>query len=190
MPYSTQQAIDWYVTGLPMEMDTYCRRCRCDTIDEVITSVEAYETSTLNKRPKGRLQDEQKSKSSRQKRRAASSSSSESSASSESSKSEDSSSSEDEKKHKKGSKKKNRRMAAPEKGTTSIVSKVDALVKDFADLKVHVVGSQNKRKSPTGARPNLWCTNCGRVGHANVECRTYPVNAVEWVPAWEAGDIT
>lgn len=78
-------------------------------------------------------------------------------------------------------------MAAPEKSTTSIVSKVNALVKDFADLKVHVVGSRDKRKSPTGARPNLWCTNCGKVGHANVECRTYPVNAVEWVPAWEVG---
>ncbi|OAE34472.1 hypothetical protein AXG93_3472s1070 [Marchantia polymorpha subsp. ruderalis] len=79
-----------------MEMETYCRRCWCDTIDEVITSAEAFETSTLNKRPKGR------------------------------SESEDSSSSEDERKPKKKS-------------------------------------------------------------HANVECRTYPVNAVEWVPAWEAG---
>ncbi|OAE31931.1 hypothetical protein AXG93_4485s1180 [Marchantia polymorpha subsp. ruderalis] len=133
VPYSTQQAIDWYVTGLPMEMETYCRRCRCDTIDEVITSAEAFETSTLNKRPKGRVR--VKCKRSWRKRRTASTSSSESSASSESSKSEDSSSSEDERKPKKGSKKKNMRMAAPEIGTTSIVSKVDALVKDFADLK-------------------------------------------------------
>ncbi|OAE30298.1 hypothetical protein AXG93_3964s1110 [Marchantia polymorpha subsp. ruderalis] len=130
-------------------------RILCDTIDEVITSAEAFETSTLNKRPKGRVPDERKSKSSRRKRRAASPSSSESFASSESSESEDSSSSEDERKPKKESKKKNRRMAAPEKGTTSIVSKVDALVKDFADLKVHVVGSRDKRKFLTGARPNL-----------------------------------
>ncbi|OAE32319.1 hypothetical protein AXG93_809s1000 [Marchantia polymorpha subsp. ruderalis] len=59
VPYSTQQAIDWYVTGLPMEMKTYCRRYRCDTIDEVITSAEAYETSTLNKRPKELSPEEQ-----------------------------------------------------------------------------------------------------------------------------------
>lgn len=117
--YSTQQAIDWYVMSLPMEMETYCRRCRCDTIDEVITSVEAFETSTLNKRPKGRVRDERKSKSSRRKRQAASPLSSESSASSESSESEDSSSSEYERKPKKESKKKNWRMAVSEKGTTS-----------------------------------------------------------------------
>lgn len=58
VPYSTEQAIDGYVTGLPMEIETYCRRCRCDTIDEMITSAEAFETSTQNKRPKGRVQDE------------------------------------------------------------------------------------------------------------------------------------
>lgn len=117
--------------------------------------------------------------------------SSESSSSSESSEPEDSSSYEDEKSRKKanGKKKKNRRMTMPEKGSTSIVSKVDALVKDFADLKVHVVGGREKRKSTTGLRANLWCTNCGRVGHANVECQAYqPVNAVKWVPAWEANE--
>lgn len=61
---------------------------------------------------------------------------------------------------------------------------VDAMAKVFANLKVHVVGSRDKRKSPTEVRSNLWCTNCGMVSHANVKCRPYqPVNTVEWVPA-------
>ncbi|OAE26977.1 hypothetical protein AXG93_80s1000 [Marchantia polymorpha subsp. ruderalis] len=140
-------------------------------------------------RPKDRPFDERKSKSSQRKQRAVTPSSSESSLSSKSSELEDSSSSEDGKPLKKanGEKKKNRRMAMPKKGSTSIVSKVAALVKDFADLKMHVVGSREKRKSPIGLKANLWCTNCGRVGHANVECRTYQsVNVVEWVPAREA----
>lgn len=139
----------------------------------MIISAEAYETSTLNRLQKDRPLDERKSKSNRGKQRAVTPSSSVSSSSLESSEPEDFSSSEDEKSWKKanGKKKKNRRMAMPEKVSTSIVSTVDALVKDFDDLKVHVVGGREKRKSPTGLRANLWCTNCSRVGHANVECQ-------------------
>ncbi|OAE29761.1 hypothetical protein AXG93_810s1020 [Marchantia polymorpha subsp. ruderalis] len=149
MPYSTQQAIDWYVTGLPREMETYCRRCcRCDTIDDVIVSAKAYETSTLNRRRKDRSREEQKSKGSRRKRRAATPSSSESSSSSKSSESED------EKARKKANKEKNRRMVMPKKVSTSIISKVYALAKNFADLKVYVVGNRDKWKSPTGLRSN------------------------------------
>ncbi|OAE34086.1 hypothetical protein AXG93_2891s1100 [Marchantia polymorpha subsp. ruderalis] len=171
VPYSTQQTIDW-----------------CDTIDDVIVSAQAYETSTLNRRPKDRPREERKSKGSRKKRRTSTPSSSESSSSSEESEPEDSCSFEDKKVKKKDKKKKNRRMIMSEKGALAIVSKVDALAKEFADLKVHVVGSRDKRKSPTGVRSNLWCTNSGRVGHANVECRPYqPVNTVEWVPAWKVG---
>lgn len=121
----------------------------------MIVSAEAYETSTLNRRPKDRPREERKSKGSRKKRRAFTPSSSESSSSSEESEPEDSSSSEDEKVKKKDKKKKNRRMAIPEKGAPAIVSKVDLLAKEFTDLKVHVVGSRDKRKSPTGVRSNL-----------------------------------
>lgn len=180
VPYSTQQAIDWYVTGLPRKIETYCQRCRCDTINDVIVSAEAYETSTLNRRPKDRPREERKSKGSQRKRRAATPSSSEFYSSSEESEPEDSSSFKDKKVKKKDTKKKNRRMAMPEKGALAIGSKVDALTKEFSDLKVHVVQSRDKRKSPTGIRSNLWCTNCGRVGHANVECRPYqPINTVK-----------
>ncbi|OAE23804.1 hypothetical protein AXG93_1311s1030 [Marchantia polymorpha subsp. ruderalis] len=73
-------------------------------------------------------------------------------------------------------KKKNRRMAMHEKGSTSILSKVDALVKDFADLKVHVVGSRYKRKSSTGLRANLLCTNyVGGYYTENLEETAYAV---------------
>lgn len=97
VPYSTQQVIDWYVTSLPREIKTYCRRSKCDTIDDVIISAEAFETSTLNRRRKDRSLDEQKSKSSRWKRIVVIPSSTESSSSSESSEPEDFSSSEHEK---------------------------------------------------------------------------------------------
>ncbi|OAE29091.1 hypothetical protein AXG93_4008s1020 [Marchantia polymorpha subsp. ruderalis] len=60
------------------------------------------------------------------------------------------SSSEEEKKKKKRAsrKKKRKRMAEPKKGSSNMVSKVETLVKDIADLKVHVVGVQDRRKSP------------------------------------------
>ncbi|OAE18725.1 hypothetical protein AXG93_4846s1160 [Marchantia polymorpha subsp. ruderalis] len=84
---------------------------------------------------------------------------------------------------------KGREWQCPQKSLNVIVSKVDALVKDFADLKVHVVGGQDRRKSPSRLRANLWCTTCGKVAHANTECTNtrpnYPVNAVEWVSMWE-----
>lgn len=64
----------------------------------------------------------------------------------ESSKPKDSSFSEDKKPRRKANGKKKMAMAMLKKGSTSIVLKVDALVKDFADLKVHVVGSRDKRK--------------------------------------------
>lgn len=56
------------------------------------------------------------------------------------------------------------------KSLAAIVSKVDALVKDFADLKVHVVGDQDRRKSQLWLRANFWCTTCGKISHANTEC--------------------
>ncbi|OAE32313.1 hypothetical protein AXG93_3103s1000 [Marchantia polymorpha subsp. ruderalis] len=48
VPYSTQQAIDWYVTRLPLEMKTLCRRNKDDDIEEVIALAEAFETFMLN----------------------------------------------------------------------------------------------------------------------------------------------
>ncbi|OAE21530.1 hypothetical protein AXG93_3088s1000 [Marchantia polymorpha subsp. ruderalis] len=50
VPFSVQQAVEWYVTGLPREMETFCRRGKCDTMKDVIASAEAFETSTLNRR--------------------------------------------------------------------------------------------------------------------------------------------
>lgn len=93
---STQQAIDWYVTGLPQEMETYCGRSKCDTIDDVIILAEALETTTLNRRLKYRPFDERKSKSSQRRRRPSTPLSEESSSSEESSESEVLSSLEDE----------------------------------------------------------------------------------------------
>ncbi|OAE32414.1 hypothetical protein AXG93_3671s1330 [Marchantia polymorpha subsp. ruderalis] len=137
--YSTQQAIDWYVTGLPLEMKTFCRRIKGDNIEEVISSAKAFETFMLNRQRKnscGSGDREQKPKSSRRKQRAATPLSNESSSSLESSEAEDSSFSEDRIPRKNVSgKKKGRCMAIPEKDFTFIVSKVDALVKDFTDLK-------------------------------------------------------
>lgn len=81
-------------------------------------------------------------------------------------------------------------MSMQEKGSSAIVYKVDVLAKDFTDLKVHVVGGQDQRKSPTRMRPNLWCTYCGGVGHTNMNCRLvgqyHPVNSVEWAPTWQS----
>lgn len=75
-----------------------------------------------------------------------------------------------------------------DRASGDIASKVETMVKDFADLKVHVVGGQDRRKSPGKVRANLWCTTCGAVGHANTECliprSSYPVNAVEWAPPY------
>lgn len=77
------------------------------------------------------------------------------------------------------------------KVSSGIVSKVDVLAKDFADSNVHFVEGQDQRKSPTRMRPNLWCTYCGGVGHAIIECRSvgqyHLVKAVEWAPTWESG---
>ncbi|OAE27200.1 hypothetical protein AXG93_1598s1020 [Marchantia polymorpha subsp. ruderalis] len=119
MAYSTQQAIDWYVTRLSLEMETFCRRSKSDDIEEVIALEEAFKTFMLNRKRKysRRFGDrERKPKSSRQKQRATTPSSSESLSSLESSKAEDFSSSEDEKPRKKANgKKKNRRMAMPKK---------------------------------------------------------------------------
>ncbi|OAE19810.1 hypothetical protein AXG93_4649s1030 [Marchantia polymorpha subsp. ruderalis] len=131
-----KKAQSWYnhESTVPTGIDTWIK-LRCETIDNVIVSAEAYETFTLNRRPKDRPHKEQKSKSSRRKQRPTTPSSSKSSLSSESSESEDLSSSEEEKTRKKANKKKNRRMSMPKKGSTSIVSKVDALAKDFANLK-------------------------------------------------------
>ncbi|OAE25063.1 hypothetical protein AXG93_2387s1000 [Marchantia polymorpha subsp. ruderalis] len=78
----------------------------------------------------------------------------------------------------------NKRLAA-------IVSKVDALGKDFADLNVHVIAGQDQRKSPSRLRANILCITFGKIGHANTGCMAtrsnYPMNSVEWVPVWEMG---
>lgn len=193
-PYSVQQAVDWYVTGLSREMETFCRRGKTDTIQDVIASAETFETSTLDTRRRDRRSTKKKSQGGRRKRRNSPSSTEESSSSESSSSSEeeeDSSSSEEERRKKKRSaiKKKDRGKGIPVKTQGDIAAKVDNLVKNFADLKVHVVGGQDRRKSPARQRANLWCTTCGQVGHANTECMSarpsYPVNAVEWAPQWE-----
>ncbi|OAE23318.1 hypothetical protein AXG93_3390s1030 [Marchantia polymorpha subsp. ruderalis] len=144
-------------------METYCRRSKCDTTDYVIILAEAFETSTLNRRRNDRPFDEEKTKSSRRRRRPATPSSEESSSLEESSELEDSSSSENERQRKKATgKKKGKTMAMPPKSLAAIVSQLDALVKDFADLKVHVVGGQDRRKLLSRLRANLWCTTCGK----------------------------
>ncbi|OAE31834.1 hypothetical protein AXG93_685s1020 [Marchantia polymorpha subsp. ruderalis] len=97
----------------------------------------------------------------------------------------------DEKRHRKkaAGKKKVKRMAMPPKGTASMASNIEELAKDFAKMKVHVVGGQDRKKSPSRLWANLWCITCGKVGHANTECTStrpnYTVNAVEWVQVWE-----
>ncbi|KAL3698608.1 hypothetical protein R1sor_012684 [Riccia sorocarpa] len=61
----------------------------------------------------------------------------------------------------------------------------------MADLKIQVVGAQQSRPRSSYQRPNVWCTVCGRSGHANTEChatKTYPVHQLEWVPAWDNYD--
>lgn len=188
-PFSVQQAVDWYVTGLTREMETFCRRSKCDTIEDVIASAEAFETSTLNRRGRERRESkERKPKGGRRRRRGTTPSSEESSSDENrsSSEEEETSSSEEEKKRKKhgSAKKKGTRRVTTDRAPGDIASKMETLVKDFADLKVQVVGGHDRRKSPGRVRANLWCTTCGAVGHANTECLTtrpsYPVNAVEW----------
>ncbi|OAE26915.1 hypothetical protein AXG93_694s1010 [Marchantia polymorpha subsp. ruderalis] len=187
VPFSTLQAVDWYVTGLTQEMETFCRRGKCDTVEDVIASAEAFETSTLNRRGRERRESvERKVKGGRRKRRGATPSSEEPSSaegSTSSEKEETSSSEEDRKKKKRTATKKKGHRRGAERGPGDIASKVETLMKDFADLKVHVVGGQDRRKSPAKLRANLWCTTCGQVGHANTECLTtwpsYPVNAVD-----------
>ncbi|OAE20586.1 hypothetical protein AXG93_486s1010 [Marchantia polymorpha subsp. ruderalis] len=169
-------------------------RGKCDTIEDVIASAEAFETSTLNRRGRERRDSVgRKPKGGRRKRRGATPSSEELSSDegSASSEEEETSSLEEDRKKKKreAAKKKGHRRANTDKGSGDIASKVETMVKDFADLKVHVVGGQDRRKSPGRLRANLWCTTCGVVGHANTECLTtrpsYPVNAIEWAPQWE-----
>ncbi|OAE18240.1 hypothetical protein AXG93_2668s1030 [Marchantia polymorpha subsp. ruderalis] len=111
-PFSVQQAVDWYVTGLTREMETFCRRGKCNTIEDVIASAEAFETSTLNRRGRERRDSmERKPKGGRRKRRGATPSSEEQSSDEgcTSSEEEETSSSEEERKRKK-------RGAAKKKG--------------------------------------------------------------------------
>ncbi|OAE18858.1 hypothetical protein AXG93_4606s1000 [Marchantia polymorpha subsp. ruderalis] len=71
-PFSIQQAVDWYVTELTRKMETFCRRGKCDTIEDVIASAEAFETSTLNQRGRERRDSVgRKPKGGRRKRRGA-----------------------------------------------------------------------------------------------------------------------
>ncbi|OAE24441.1 hypothetical protein AXG93_4443s1000 [Marchantia polymorpha subsp. ruderalis] len=189
-PFSIQQAVDWYVTGLTGEMETFCRRGKCDTIEDVIASAEAFETSLLNRRGRERRDPVgRKTKGGRRKRSGATPLLDEPCSAkgiTSSEEEETSSSKEYWKKKKRAAAKKGHRRAATEKGPGDIASKVETLVKDFADLKVHLVGGQDRRKSPRRLRANLWCTTCGQVGHVNTECLTtrpsYPVNAVHWAP--------
>lgn len=60
-PFSVQQAVDWYVTGLSREMETFCRRGKTDTIQDVIASAENFETSTLDTRRRDRRSTKKKS---------------------------------------------------------------------------------------------------------------------------------
>ncbi|PTQ48281.1 hypothetical protein MARPO_0006s0274, partial [Marchantia polymorpha] len=105
-PFSVQQAVDWYVTGLSREMETFCMRGKADTIQDVIASAETFETSTLDTRRSDRRSTKKKSQGGRRKRRESPSSSEESSsseASSSSEEEEDSSSLEEERRKKKHS---------------------------------------------------------------------------------------
>ncbi|OAE24442.1 hypothetical protein AXG93_4443s1010 [Marchantia polymorpha subsp. ruderalis] len=143
--FSVQQAVDWYVTGLTREIKTFCRRRKCDTIEDVIASAEAFETSTLNQRGRERRDSkERKPKGGRRKRRVATPSSEEQSLDEgcTSSEEEETSSSEEEKKRKKrgATKKKGPRRANMDRASGDIASKVETLIKDFADLKVDVSG--------------------------------------------------
>lgn len=53
-----------------------------------------------------------------------------------------------------------------------IAFKVDVLMKDFMDLKVHMVGRRDRRKSYLIFHVNLWCTICDKMKHVNIECLT------------------
>ncbi|OAE20291.1 hypothetical protein AXG93_4010s1290 [Marchantia polymorpha subsp. ruderalis] len=131
-----------------------CRQSKSDTIEDVIASAKAFETSTLNKNRKDREFDEWKSKHSQRRRRPETSSSKKSSSSKESSESKDFLSLEEERlRWKAARKKKSKRMPMPNKSSVAIVSKVDALVKDFADLKVHVVDLSPDRTDPDDTWP-------------------------------------
>ncbi|KAL2641650.1 hypothetical protein R1flu_009237 [Riccia fluitans] len=66
---------------------------------------------------------------------------------------------------------------------------MEDLLKSFEDLKVQLVKNPERRKSPSATRPNLWCTNCGKPGHANTEFYNnstfVATNSREWVLVYE-----
>lgn len=146
----------------------------------MIALAKAFKTSMLNRRGRDRESVGRKLKAGRRKRRGPTPLSKEPSSAegSTSSEEEESSSSKEERKKKKRAigKKKEQQMAEPEKGSGDIVSKMKTLVKDFADLKVHVVGGQERRKSPARLWANLLCTTCEKVGHANNGLHVHSAN--------------
>ncbi|OAE25184.1 hypothetical protein AXG93_4207s1010 [Marchantia polymorpha subsp. ruderalis] len=154
-PFSVQQAVDWYVTGLTREMETFCRRSKCDTIEDVIASAEAFETSTLNRRGRERRESkERKPKGERRKRRGATPSSEEQSSDEgcTSSEEEETSSSEEDRKKKKERLRREEAQSGKE---------------------------ERPKKSKYGQRRNDYaptCSNCKKSGHTSVECDQSPAN--------------
>ncbi|KAL2651377.1 hypothetical protein R1flu_019505 [Riccia fluitans] len=47
----------------------------------------------------------------------------------------------------------------------------DQLVKDMAELKVHIATPKEKRKDGKALRHDLWCILCGNPSHTKEECR-------------------
>ncbi|KAL3677888.1 hypothetical protein R1sor_020844 [Riccia sorocarpa] len=49
-PYSDEQAVMWFLDGLPEGMEMYCRRMGSNTLDEAFKSAETYEVAGLHRR--------------------------------------------------------------------------------------------------------------------------------------------
>ncbi|KAL3682838.1 hypothetical protein R1sor_000860 [Riccia sorocarpa] len=170
----TEQQVEWYVNGLPTDLAFQCRLGSQNTMAEVIATAEKYETARRTAKKKKLKSRRTLSSSSEDDSGTLSDSSSEDEettrrhkskkkAKRKSSSAEDSSSSEEEEKPKWNT--------SPRRRSKSDKNSMDALLREMADLKVQIANVKEKRKNPSAARHNLWCSNCHSTGHTKDDCR-------------------
>ncbi|KAL3682296.1 hypothetical protein R1sor_000318 [Riccia sorocarpa] len=173
-----EQAVEWYIGGLPTDLAFQCQLGPQSTIAEVIATAKKYETARRSARVKKHKSRKASYSSSEEEETSTSESSSSESDRSSSRRSkpsarrkkknakrrdssEESSSSEEERRPSSSSKRKSK----TDKGS------MDALMREMADLKVQLASVKDKRKSPAAPRHNLWCSNCHVTGHTKDDCR-------------------
>ena len=190
-PLSAEMQTEYFIAGLPREMNKWVRREKASTMSDAIKEAQRYVTvekaqdnvlkkeereerrRNLKKKKKGKSKSHKKKKKNR--RDSSDDSDSESAVSEDSawefsSESSISSSSSEDIAPKKRIHKKVFQAKEENKKIVGFQRTIDDLAGKFDKLAVHLADNKPKRRAVPIQRPGVWCARCGKRGHYPSEC--------------------